>query len=114
MNQVERMNYFWGNLFERWKERQNAGLFFWGLALLPVLILAGAGAYALYQVLNLAVNWPLLLPVGFLLLVLLIWRGIRREQAWRKRRYKMSPLSRDELAKARSKLKTHSVNRIKT
>ena len=108
------MNYFWGNLFESFKERRNVVIFFWGLAVLPALILVGALGYSLFHALNLAQNWPLTLPGIFLLLVILVWRGIRRERARRLHRYKISPLSRDELAKARSKLKTNSTYKFKS
>jgi hypothetical protein len=108
------MNHFWGNLFESFKERRNVVIFFWGLAALPLVILAGAGGYVLFQALNLAANWPLTLPELFLLLVILVWRGLRRARERRLNRYKNSPLSRDELAKARSKLKMKSTCNFKS
>ena len=100
------MDHFWTNLFDYVKERRNAMFFFGTLMFFFLFILVGALACQLSEAINLAENWPLLLPGIFLILIAFIWRGIRQRRLERLNRYKTSPLSRDELAKARSKLTT--------
>lgn len=94
------MNNFWGNVFDHFKERRLGAVFFGSLAVVIGVLLLGNA----FGGLNLQQDWPvILLGIGLLLLAL-IWRGIRQARARRVNRYKSSPLARDELAKARSKL----------
>ena len=100
------MDYFWGNLFEYFKERRTAGLFFGTLfAFLGAVIVGGV----IYKVTNgcpwLMGHWPALLAgLGVLLSACLVRSFRRARRARRLNRYKSTPLSRDEWVKARSKL----------
>lgn len=95
------MNYFWGNIFEYFKDRRLGSVFFCTLAVtLVVLVLVAAFYQFLLQ------NWRIVLLGISPLLLVLIWRGIRQMRTRHLNRYKSSPLSRDEKAKARSKLIT--------
>ncbi len=103
------MNYFWGNIFEYFKDRRLGSVFFGALAaVLGILVLVAI----FYQ--NLLNNWPVVLVAIGLPLLALIWRAFRDVRARRRNRYKSSPLSRDEKAKARSKLKTNSTFKFKS
>jgi uncharacterized membrane protein YqjE len=101
------MNFFWDNVFDYFKERRYGAIFFGSLALVfgvfaVVTVLCQVlDAYALQDYLVYAL--PL---VGGLFLLWIIC-GIRRLRGRRWDRYKSSPLSRDELSKARSKLRTN-------
>ena len=92
------MNYFWGNVFEYVKERRNAAVFFGSLAMVIALVLVGA----IFP--NLLQAWPTILSGGGIGLMVLIWHEIRLAQIRRLNRNNNSPLSRDEILKARSKL----------
>jgi hypothetical protein len=96
------MNFFWGNVFEYFKDRRLGAVFFGTLAVVIGMLMLGLffGGFNLMQ------DWTLLLPGAGLMLLALIWRGFREVRARRLNRYKPSPLSRDEKAKARSKLTT--------
>jgi len=99
------MDYFWCNLFDYFKERRIAGMFFGILLVVVVLLLAGA---LLYQTLGPDKFWHgvvLSSPVVVAVFCVWVWRAIAQARARRRDRYKISPLSRDELRKARSKLK---------
>jgi hypothetical protein len=98
------MDYFWGNLFEYFKERRTAGVFFGTLMVFLGAIILGVIIYQSTDVSHWLSDWPLILPGLVLLLSALLWRWFRRRRARRLNRYKSSPLSRDEWAKARSKL----------
>jgi uncharacterized membrane protein len=100
------MNFFWGNIFEYFKDRRLASLFFGALGLF-FLILLGVGIF--YQFF--LSEWPVILLIIGLWLLVLIGVGWRQMRARRLDRYKCSPLSRDEMAKARSKLRTKSTFR---
>jgi MFS family permease len=98
------MNYFWGNFFEYCKERRNAAVFFGTLALLIIGLVLGGILYQISDGWNFLQYWPMMLPGIGLVLLALIWRGLRQFRRRRLDRYKSSPLSRDERTKARSKL----------
>jgi len=98
------MDFFWGNVFEYFKERRYAAVFFGTLSALIVTLVAGAILYHVVGEFHLLEYWPYALPGVGLLLVALIWRAWRQARAQRLNQYKISPLSRDELTKARSKL----------
>ena len=98
------MNYFWGNVFDYFKDRRIAGVFFITLMVLLVLLFIGAIVFQAIGEENLRTGLVYASPImgGFLLIW--IWRAILRARARSRDRYKISPLSRDELRKARSKL----------
>lgn len=100
------MNYFWGNLFDYFKERRLGAVFFGTFLAFIGAMVGGVMVYQIAGGFNLRQYWPFALVGTGLLLLALIWRGFRQMKARRFNRYKSSPLSRDEKAKARSKLKT--------
>ena len=97
---------FWSNLFESVKERRNVMIFFGTLVVLPGMILLAFFAGYAIEAFNLEHNWPIPAAGLGLISAALIWRGIRQRRARKLNRYKILPLSRDELTKARSKLAT--------
>jgi hypothetical protein len=94
------MNSFWSNLYDSFKDRLYGGLFLSTiLAFIASLVLG-----AVIGFFNLQIYFPyMLLGIG-LLVAIQIWRCLRRARAERKKRLQHSPLSRDELRVARSKL----------
>jgi MFS family permease len=100
------MNYFWGNVFEYFKERRLGAVFFGTLLVFLGAIVGGVMVYEILGGFNLLQYWPFFLVAIGLLLLALIWRGFRQMRMRRLNRYKPSPLSRDERSKALSKLKT--------
>ncbi len=92
------MSFFWDNVFEYVKERRRGAIFFCSLGLIIVGLLLGSAFANAGQV-------EMMLAAGTgLTLMFILLNGLRRLRAWRLNRYKSSPLSRDELIKARSKL----------
>ncbi len=98
------MNYFWGNVFDFFKERRCASLFFLALMACLGTVFAGAIIYQIADDCNWFNYWPQISAGAGLVVLLFFWRVIRRIRACRKDRYKSAPLSRDEISKARSKL----------
>ncbi len=96
------MSFFWDHFFEGAKERRNA---FVGVCTIVLFIAAGVVGCQLITAFDLLRYLPFFLVGMGLLLAVLIRREFRHMRARRLNRYKSSPLSRDELAKARSKLK---------
>jgi uncharacterized BrkB/YihY/UPF0761 family membrane protein len=99
--------YFWGNLFEYFRERRTAGVFFGTLLVFFGTILTVVVLHQTLASYDLTPYWPLLLPVVAVVALLppaLLWRWVRRRRARRLDRYQSSPLSRDEWVKARRKL----------
>jgi cobalamin biosynthesis protein CobD/CbiB len=94
------VNFFWGQVFEFVRERRNAMIFYGTLAVFLAVPVLGAIAEG-YHWLQ---YWPYALPGLGLLLLALVWTGLRQRRTRRLNRYKSSPLSRDEMIKARSKL----------
>ena len=78
------MNSFWGNLYDHFKDRRYAALF---LIALGGLVLS-----------------PIWLPFMGLYVLGRGWSALRLAQANRRNKLRYSPLSRDELRVARSKL----------
>jgi cobalamin biosynthesis protein CobD/CbiB len=99
------MNFFWDNVFEYFKERRLAALFFGTLGIFFAGLLLLTVFYQTTSGLDWLSDWPLVVPGLALLLAALIWRAIRLTRMRKLNRYQSSPLSRDELAKARSKLR---------
>lgn len=98
------MNYFWGNVFEYFKDRRLAGVFFGTLLALGGLLLVGAILLQIICAYELQGYLVYSLPGVAVVFAALIGRGMARARARRRNGYKSSPLSRDELRKARSKL----------
>lgn len=98
------MNYFWGNVFEYFKERRYAAVFFGTLAALVGTIALGALLIELIYAYDMERYLIYALPGLALLFSALLGRSLAQARARRRDRYKISPLSRDELTKARSKL----------
>jgi hypothetical protein len=98
------MKSFWGNLYDRYKDRRYAAIFlatfliFFGLALPGVMLCLQARPFTPPLV-------DVLPGIGVLVVALaaLVWRIIRRARAHRNPSG-FSSLSRDEWRKARSKL----------
>jgi hypothetical protein len=78
------MNSFWGSLYDTYKDRRYG-----------VLFLVSLGALVLL---------PILLPMMGLYVLAWGWSAFRLARANRRNKLRYSPLSRDELRKARSKL----------
>jgi hypothetical protein len=106
------MNYFWGNVFEYFKERRLGAVFFVTLLAFVGVMAGGVMVYQIAGGFNLLQYWPFALVGTGLLLLALTWRGFRQMRARRLNRYKSSPLSRDERVKARSKLKTKPTSKL--
>lgn len=101
------MNFFWGNVFEYFKDRRYAAVFFGTLAALIGTLVVGAILYEVICAYDLQDYLLYSLPGLVLLVVAWIGRGILRARVRSRERYKISPMSRDELTKARSKLLKH-------
>jgi hypothetical protein len=102
------MDFFWGNVFEYFKDRRGPALFFVTLVAFFVAIAFGAIMSRVVpdEVLQRIIIYSS--PVLGLMLLSSLWLAIRRAQARSRNRYKSSPLSRDEIIKARSKLSNTS------
>lgn len=98
------MSFFWGNVFEYFKDRRVAAVFFGSLMALGGLLIAGLILYQVFCAYELGEYLVYSLPGVVLALLAWIGRGVARARARRRDRYKVSPMSRDELGKARSKL----------
>lgn len=98
------MDHFWINVFEYFKDRRGPKVFVYTLIVFAGLFIGGSILYEAIGPDNfqacLTYSWP------FVALVILarVARGILQARARWRDRYKSSPLSRDELNKARSKL----------
>ena len=101
------MNPFWDNIYDDAKDRRYGALFFTTLLGCFLSLLIGALVAAIKQSDFLDEYGQVLLLVGGIPALLLIWSVIKwgRARKWRQEHLKYSALSRDELAKARSKLK---------
>jgi type VI protein secretion system component VasK len=106
------MNFFWGNVFEYFKDRRLGAVFFGTLAAIFGLLLIGIIVCQATDGFDLGQYWPFALASHGLLLIALIWRGLRQMRARRSARFTSSPLSRDEKAKALSKLTVKSTIKI--
>jgi len=94
------------NWFDYFKDRRYVPIFFVTLVVLFVgplvlgILLKIADGYDLLK------YWPLELVGAGVFLLVLIWRAIAQMRTRCRGRYEMSPLSRDERCKARSKLQS--------
>jgi hypothetical protein len=98
------MNFIWGNVFEFFKERWRASIFFAGFAGVFGVMILGGLFYQAVVFYNLQPYWPYAATAAGLWILLCIWRAVRKARQRRLDRYKIKPLSRDEITKARSKL----------
>jgi membrane protein implicated in regulation of membrane protease activity len=112
------MDPFWNNIYDDVKDRRYGTLFlatlFLGLPLLALAFGAAAGIFAVLK--DLFKEYPNISPFEVVYLFLLaglalmamalFWRWIRMGRRARQDRLTYSSLSRDELLKARSKLKS--------
>jgi hypothetical protein len=94
----------WGNVFEYFKERRYAAVFFGTLMATGGALVVGGLAWKIILDYNWQDDAIYVAPFAGLIPVLLILRAIAQARARRRERYKISPMSRDELNKARSKL----------
>lgn len=101
------MSYFWGNVFDYFKDRRIAGVFFGTLLALGGTLIVGLILYQVVCAYDMQEQVIYSLPGLGLLILLWLARRIMRARAHRKLRYRISPLSRDEITKARSKLLKH-------
>ena len=92
------------NWFEFTKDRRFVPVFFITLAAMVSVPLGAAIVTGKTEFGDWLKYWPFIVAVMVAGLLFSIWRSLRRAQARRRDRYKISPLSRDELGKARSKL----------
>jgi high-affinity Fe2+/Pb2+ permease len=100
------MNFLWDNVFEYFKERRYGAIFF--SALVAFLMVFFIGAVVIKLIIDNGFQDYLFFAVSVMGMLFLFWiaQGIARLRRRRWDRYKSSPLSRDELSKARSKLRT--------
>jgi hypothetical protein len=98
------MNFFWSNVFDYFKDRRFAPVFFITLAVLFGVPLAVALLVGTTNIGDYFRYWPFMAGVFTVWLLISIRRSFVQARARRKDRYKIRPLSRDELNKARSKL----------
>lgn len=94
----------WNNVFEYFRDRGRGALFFGGFSLVLGLLIGGIilGQFLGEEKSKQCVEWMFLL-IGIICMAR-VCLAIRRVRARRLNRYKISPLSRDEISKARSKL----------
>ncbi len=98
------MNYFWGNIFDYVKDRRFVPVFFITLAVLFGVPLGVAILVGSTNISDYLKYWPVLATALAVCLLIVIWREVAEARRRRRNRYKISPMSRDELTKARSKL----------
>lgn len=98
------MDFFWGNVFEHFKDRRYAAIFFGSLLALFGTLIVGSILYRVICAYEMQSYLVYSLPGLGLMLAAWLARKILAARARARNRYKSSPLSRDELGKARSKL----------
>lgn len=98
------MNYFWGNLFDYFKERREASLFYGVFGFFMALFAIGIILCQTVDPDKLQAGMEYGVPALGTCSVVWMVRKIARARKYRPERYKSSPLSRDECIKARSKL----------
>ena len=106
------MNSIWSNLYDKAKDRRYGLLFFFSLIGLFGVFLSAMLAWQMVQGLELlSLPWKsqilLMLPGPLIIVAAIILRAIRRVRARHRTTYRREALSRDELCKARSKLRVN-------
>ena len=102
------MKSFWEKSYDGAKDRRYGMLFFGTLLVFFGAIALGAGVYGFSGTITFQeYSLPILLgaAVYFIVLFVLVWRWFRRARKCQQERLKYASLSRDELFKARSKLR---------
>lgn len=102
------MDGFWSHLFEHFGSRRAAGFFFCALVVVVGTVGVDFISPSILYGANPLQNWPYAVPGVGLLIVALVLKCKQLANIDRENHHESSPLSRDELAKARSKLKTNS------
>jgi hypothetical protein len=98
------MNFSWDNVFDFAKDRRFVPVFFITLAVLFGVPLGVAFLVGTTSISDYFKYWPVIVGIFAAWFLILIGRAIIQARARRRDRYKISPLSRDEMTKARSKL----------
>ena len=98
------MSFFWGNVFDYVKDRRFVPVFFVTLAILFGVPLGVALLVGSTNISDYLKYWPVLTAVFALCLLVFVWREVAEARRRRRDCFKVLPLSRDELTKARSKL----------
>lgn len=97
---------FWQEIYDAAKDRRYGMLFFGTFLVMLFLLLIGLGICGMTGVNSLDdCVYPLLIGMGVFVLVT-TWRLVRHVRRRRRERMKSEQLSCDELAKARSKLRS--------
>ena len=99
------MKSFWKESYDGDKDRRNGMLFLGTLLGFVGAVVLGGIIYAIIGADNFQNYVVPALPGVAILLVAFIWQSVRREWKWRRDQLKNGALSRDELLKARSKLR---------
>lgn len=99
------MNFLWDNIFEYWKERRYAFLFVTSMFMLFALLIIACVVGELLRNESFQEEAVYILPGVLVILGAWVLGFIRRFRRRGNNRYEPSPLSRDELHKARSKLR---------
>ena len=102
------MNSIWNNLYDCVKDRRYGTFFFISLVVFLGAFIFGAMIYSITNAKNMLEFFMPALPGIGILFAALIWRIIRRARARWREQLKYPPLSRDEIRKARSKLRNET------
>jgi len=98
------MNSFWSNLYDQYRDRRYAALFLAILVIFLGLSILGVALYLHTSPLDWSEGFVAVCFGVGVFVAALVWRAIRSARARRRNLPTSSPLSRDELSKARSKL----------
>ncbi|HEY1718689.1 MAG TPA: hypothetical protein VGH42_10425 [Verrucomicrobiae bacterium] len=98
------MNSIWSNLYDSFKDRRYAFLFFATFFASLILIVLVAGVCGMIDDSNIQAYFLQVLPGVGILIIALVWRAIRKTRARRRNKFQRQEMSRDEIRKARSKL----------
>ena len=92
------------NWFDYFRDRRFVPVFFITLLTFCLVAALVAAFVKTTDGFDVVQHLPLVLPPFVLFLAIFIWRAVARARARRRDGYERSPLSRDEMRKARSKL----------
>lgn len=102
------MKSIWEESYDSAKDRRYGMLFFATLLVFFGVLILGGMIYEIMGATNFQEFVLPALPVAGIFLMAMGWRWIRRARKRRRERLKYAALSRDELAKARSKLRNNT------
>jgi hypothetical protein len=97
------MNSSWDTIYDEMKDRRYGRLFFTTLLMVLGIILLIGGLHLNSEEARDACL--VILPITLLITTVLVVKWVREERRFRRERLRLAALSRDELAKARLKLK---------